>query len=111
MDRRPLEITSLIEGRQADSVPQELGLSVRLDRPFHEIKENLLEEFERAYLTRCLMLADMNLSMASRASGLSRKHLRTLISKYRLRPLLEAEGTVDDAEPLTDETPAIVAHG
>jgi DNA-binding NtrC family response regulator len=62
-----------------------LGLSVRLDRPFHELKEFLLAEFERAYLTRCLTQSEMNVSQASRQSGLSRKHLRTLMSKYGIR--------------------------
>lgn len=62
-----------------------LDLSVRLDRPFHELKDLLLAEFERAYLTRCLNESEMNVSRASRASGLSRKHLRTLMSKYGIR--------------------------
>src|SRR5512140_1400952 len=59
-----------------------LALSVRLDRPFHELKEYLVAEFERAYLMRCLEDSSMNISMASRTSGLSRKHIRTLMSKY-----------------------------
>lgn len=62
-----------------------LDLSVRLDRPFHELKELLLAEFERAYVLRCLTEAAMNISMASRASGLSRKHLRTLMAKHGIR--------------------------
>ncbi len=74
---------------QAESPPDAeapcLGLSVRLDRPFHELKEFLLAEFERAYLTRCLTESAMNVSAASRQSGLSRKHLRTLMSKYGIR--------------------------
>lgn len=78
----------------ADS-PLLLALSVALDRPFHEIKQHLLEEFERAYLTRCLEGASMNLSKASRCSGLSRKHLRTLMAKYGMamrRTLIVEEG-------------------
>ena len=62
-----------------------LDLTVRLDRPFHELKEYLLAEFERAYLMRCLGEAEMNVSLASRQSGLSRKHLRTLMAKYGIR--------------------------
>ena len=49
---------------------------------FHELKQHLVEEFERAYLTRVLDEAGMNLSRASRCSGLSRKHIRTLMAKY-----------------------------
>ena len=71
-----------------------LDLSVRLDRPFHELKEYLLGEFERAYLTRCLAESEMNVSLASRNSGLSRKHLRTLMAKYGIR-----RSSVVDSEP------------
>lgn len=53
-----------------------------MDRTFHEAKQSLLEEFERDYLVRCLEHARMNVSLASRASGLSRKHIRTLMAKY-----------------------------
>ena len=75
-----------------------LGLEVRLDRPFHELKEFLLAEFERAYVTRCLTESEMNVSMASRQSGLSRKHLRTLMSKYGIRR------TANINEPDLDES-------
>lgn len=71
-----------------------LGLSVRLDRPFHELKEFLLAEFERAYVTRCLTESEMNVSQASRSSGLSRKHLRTLMSKYGIQ-----RNAADPGEP------------
>lgn len=71
-------------GHDDENAPR-LDLSVRLDRPFHELKEFLLAEFERAYVMRCLTESAMNVSMASRASGLSRKHLRTLMSKYGIR--------------------------
>jgi len=74
----------------------QLGLSVPLDGPFHELKEFLLSEFERAYLMRVLTEAEMNLSMASRASGLSRKHLRTLMSKYNIRRPSVAEALEPD---------------
>jgi DNA-binding NtrC family response regulator len=77
-----------------------LGLEVRLDRPFHELKEFLLAEFERAYVTRCLTESEMNVSMASRQSGLSRKHLRTLMSKYGIRRtanINEPEIEIDDS--------------
>jgi DNA-binding NtrC family response regulator len=65
-----------------DDAELRLGLSVRLDRPFSELKQLLLGELERAYIERCLAESAMNLSQASRLSGLSRKHLRTLIAKH-----------------------------
>ena len=58
-----------------------LGLSVSLDRPFSELKQFLLDELERVYVGRCISEAS-TLSQASRTSGLSRKHLRTLMAKH-----------------------------
>jgi DNA-binding NtrC family response regulator len=85
-----------------------LGLSVRLDRPFHELKEFLLAEFERAYLTRCLSESEMNVSLASRQSGLSRKHLRTLMAKYGIRRGAVQDNDADsiqdtDVEPVRSD--------
>ena len=80
-----------------EELTQRLGLSVRLDRPFHELKHYLISEFERTYLSRCLEQAAMNISEASRVSGLSRKHIRTLIAKYGLR------GVVDSDDRITDD--------
>lgn len=87
-----------------------LGISVRLDRPFHELKEFLLAEFERAYVTRCLTESEMNVSMASRTSGLSRKHLRTLMAKYGIRryPVNDVADVNDvhDVNDVQEDTPS-----
>lgn len=71
-----------------------LGLTLALDRPFHELKQYLLDELERAYIARCLEQSAMNLSAASRASGLSRKHIRTLMAKHGFR----REAIIDDEQ-------------
>src|SRR5262249_21328865 len=60
----------------------QLSITIPLERPFHELKELVLAAFERAYLIRCFTQSEMNVSEASRSSGLSRKHLRTLLAKY-----------------------------
>lgn len=67
-----------------------LGLSVPLDRPFSELKQFMVGELERVYIERLLAEAAMNLSQASRVSGLSRKHLRTLIAKHGISRELPA---------------------
>ena len=64
---------------------EDLAVNISLDGPFHEVKDLLLREFERAYLARALRRSSMNVSLASRSSGLSRKHLRALMSKHGLR--------------------------
>jgi len=80
-----------------------LGLSVCLDRPFSELKQYLVDELERVYVERCLVQAAMNLSQASRLSGLSRKHLRTLIAKHGIKRELRDE---TPEAPATDAIPA-----
>jgi hypothetical protein len=77
-----------------------LGLSVCLDRPFLELKQFLVGELERVYIERCLVQASMNLSRASRLSGLSRKHLRTLITKHGISR--EIRDDRDDAPSIPD---------
>lgn len=57
---------------------------VRTDLPFKEAKRAVIEPFERFYVRRLLSEHRGNLSAASRASGLSRRHLRHLLRKHRL---------------------------
>jgi len=60
-------------------------LSVRADLPYAEAKQLLLHEFERRYVADLLARTGGNLSAASRASGVDRKHLRALAVKHGLR--------------------------
>jgi DNA-binding NtrC family response regulator len=76
---------SMIQDGPEHQPSEDLAVSISLDGPFHQVKDTLLREFERAYLARALRRSAMNVSLASRASGLSRKHLRALMSKHGLR--------------------------
>jgi DNA-binding NtrC family response regulator len=76
---------SMIQDGPEQQPSEDLAVSISLDGPFHQVKDTLLREFERAYLARALRRSAMNVSLASRASGLSRKHLRALMSKHGLR--------------------------
>jgi len=60
------------------------GLAVRSDLPYAEAKALVLHELERRYLADVLARTGDNLSAASRASGIDRKHLRTLARKHGL---------------------------
>jgi DNA-binding NtrC family response regulator len=60
------------------------GLAVRSDLPYAEAKALVLHELERRYLADVLARTDHNLSAASRASGIDRKHLRGLARKHGL---------------------------
>jgi DNA-binding NtrC family response regulator len=55
------------------------------DRPFHEVKGELVAEFERAYLADLLKRAEGNLSQAARIAGLERKYLYKLLDKHGMR--------------------------
>ncbi|MFY0526624.1 sigma 54-interacting transcriptional regulator [Archangium gephyra] len=51
---------------------------------FKDAKEQLLENFEREYVTSVLTRCEGNLSRAARESGLHRKSIERLVKKYHL---------------------------
>lgn len=59
--------------------------AVPFDLPFKNAKALMVEAFEREYLTHLLDTHKGNLSAASRAAELDRKHLRELLRKHALR--------------------------
>ena len=60
------------------------ALTVRGDLPFADAKQLVIDTFEVRYLRELLARCDGNLSLASRESGIDRKHLRTLLRKHGL---------------------------
>jgi transcriptional regulator with GAF, ATPase, and Fis domain len=75
-----------LDARAHESVNEyaiRLSLPV-FDIPFSEARSQVIEGFERAYLTRLLTRAGGNLSEASRLSGTDRSYLRRLLKKYDL---------------------------
>jgi transcriptional regulator with GAF, ATPase, and Fis domain len=52
--------------------------------PYREAKAHMVEEFERAYISR-LIARYGNVTAAARAAGMDRKHLRLLLRRYQLR--------------------------
>jgi DNA-binding NtrC family response regulator len=71
--------------RAAEGEGATVNLSVRIDEPFKDVKERLLEEFERAYWRRMLEMHQGNITRAAKASGVHRKSLEYLIKKYDLK--------------------------
>ncbi len=69
------------------------GLVVRSDLPYAEAKALVLHELERRYLADVLARTAGNLSAASRASGIDRKHLRSLARRHGL---VDGGGSSDD---------------
>ena len=58
---------------------------VDLQVPFKLAKEQLVDRFEREYLTTALRRHDWNITRASQAIGLHRKSLEYLVKKHNLR--------------------------
>lgn len=64
------------------SVPK-LGVkSQHFDQPFKEAKENVIEEFERAYVENLLQSHGGNISRAAQHSGIDRRSLHRLLVKH-----------------------------
>ncbi|HEY4240263.1 MAG TPA: sigma-54 dependent transcriptional regulator [Kofleriaceae bacterium] len=55
-----------------------------VDRPFREQKQEMIDSFERAYLTELLRVHKGNLASAARAAGMDRKNLWALVEKHAL---------------------------
>ena len=64
----------------------EEALSIRADLPYTDAKTLLLNNFELRYLRDIMARCDNNISAAARASGLDRKHLKTLLRRHDLLP-------------------------
>jgi two-component system, NtrC family, response regulator GlrR len=52
--------------------------------PFREVKDRVVAEWERSYLTRLVRRHGGNLSAAARAVQMDRNHLRVLLSRHRI---------------------------
>ena len=68
-----------VRGQQKDA-----SLSYNEMLSFKDAKEELLENFEREYLTQLLQRCEGNISRAARDSGLHRKSIERLVKKYQL---------------------------
>ncbi len=58
--------------------------SVDVDRPFRELKQEVIDTFERGYLTELLAAHRGNLAQAARAAGMDRKNLWSLVERHGL---------------------------
>ena len=60
------------------------GMHVDVGRPFRELKQEVIDNFERAYLTEILRENRGNLAQAARAAGMDRKNLWALVERHGL---------------------------
>jgi two-component system response regulator AtoC len=66
------------------SVAESRGLHVDVARPFRELKQETIDQFERNYLTALLDVHHGNLAQAARAAGMDRKNLWALVERHGL---------------------------
>jgi len=59
--------------------------SFATDKPFKDAKNDLIEEFEKAYLNDLLARNRQNISRSAREAGIERAYLQRLIRKYGMR--------------------------
>jgi DNA-binding NtrC family response regulator len=77
----PILLRPTLAAPEAPAAPVALA-----DRPFHEVKDEVVARFERDYLMDLLARAGGNLSEAARKAGLERKFLYKLLDRAGLRP-------------------------
>lgn len=61
----------------------DLDATIDLDRPLVEQRSELLERFEKSYLTAMVARHDGKIAPAARAAGIDRAYFRRLLKKYR----------------------------
>jgi len=68
------------------SLPEGRGTpgSVDVSRTFREVKQEMIDAFERSYLTELLRTHHGNLAQAARAAGMDRKNLWALVERHGL---------------------------
>ncbi len=77
-----IDVSNLPARVQGRSTEQPLPFNEHLS--FKDAKEQLLESFEREYISQVLRRCDGNISRAARESGLHRKSIERLVKKYSL---------------------------
>jgi DNA-binding NtrC family response regulator len=55
-----------------------------VSRPFRELKQAVIDDFEKDYLTELLRVHRGNLAQAARAAGMDRKNLWALVERHGL---------------------------
>ena len=70
-------------GAEVHAVEEAPALAVT-DEPFHQVKERVIAEFEKAYLRRLVGRAGGNMSKAARLANVDRTTLYRLMDKHNL---------------------------
>ncbi len=88
LGRIPADIGAFLQGElkvETEVPDEEQGIQISADRPFKDLKNELIEEFERKYLSDLLARNAQNISQSARSAGIERAYLQRLIRKYGMR--------------------------
>lgn len=94
-EQQPIDFASLLylgdaQHRNIDRVSSE--------RPFKTVKQELIQDFEVAYITDLLKRHNDNVSQAAKQAGIERAYLQRLVRKYGLRDPGATGATADTKE-------------
>ncbi|MDD4870725.1 MAG: sigma 54-interacting transcriptional regulator [Kiritimatiellae bacterium] len=83
--QRPINLSSFLYlGKMKTTAENSRDLDSEM-RPFKDAKGDLVEKFERDYISALLKRNDGNVSKASREAGIERAYLQRLIKRYDLK--------------------------
>ena len=88
LGRIPADLGAFLQGQGQFEPEEEVenqAFQVSADRPFKDMKNALIEEFERKYLSDLLARNAQNISQSARSAGIERAYLQRLIRKYGMR--------------------------
>lgn len=86
-ERRPVDLSAFLSlgNLRAGRKNSEPEINFASDKPFKDAKNDLIEEFEKAYLNDLLARNKQNISRSAREAGIERAYLQRLIRKYGMR--------------------------
>ena len=88
LGRIPADLGAFLQGpgkMEEEAAAEEQAFQISADRPFKDMKNALIAEFERKYLSDLLARNAQNISQSARSAGIERAYLQRLIRKYGMR--------------------------
>jgi transcriptional regulator with GAF, ATPase, and Fis domain len=86
-ERRPVDLSAFLSlgNLRSGRKNNEPDINFATEKPFKDAKNDLIEEFEKAYLNDLLARNKQNISRSAREAGIERAYLQRLIRKYGMR--------------------------
>jgi len=84
-EKESIDLRSYLCLGRMGSAPKDSQPQYTADRPFKEVKGELIGEFERQYIQDALRRHGGNVSQAARAAGIERAYMQRLIRKHDLK--------------------------